>query len=72
MTEYKKSEWYHGLLFAEEQHKLGWKIVEVNPVDQYINWEYKDTTGVQTIFMENEYLDGVRDYYRNLREIGNE
>lgn len=69
MNDYKKSEWYKGLLFGEEQHKLGWKIAEVYPIDQYINWVYKDTTGVQTLFMENEYLDGVRDYYKNLGEL---
>lgn len=70
MSKHKKSDWYTGLLFAEEQHKLGWRIYEWGYQDQYVSWTFEDTEAKQTIFMENEYLDGVRDYYRNLREVG--
>lgn len=65
---YQKSDWYKGVLFAEEQHKLGWGVEEFCQPDQYVSWVFKDTEGKQTVFGEPEWLDGVRDYYKHLRE----
>lgn len=64
---YEKSRWYVGLLFAEEQRKLGWRLEEFCPQDQYVSWVFKETEGKQTVFGEPEWLDGVWDYYKHLR-----
>ena len=65
---HEKSNWYRGLLFAEEQHKDSWVVCELNYVEEWLSWTYRDTEAKQTIFGEAEWVDGVRDYYKNLKE----
>lgn len=69
MTEHKKSEWFDGLLFAEYVHNQGWTLVCVNDGKECAAWKWKDTDGVQMVFGSERWRDGVRDYYKNLREV---
>lgn len=66
-SKYQKSEWYKGLLFAEVQHQEGWVVCEFHATEQWFSWTYKDTKARQIYFGENEWLDGVRDFYKNNR-----
>lgn len=65
---YEKSQWLRGLLFAEQQAQDGWRVCEVDLIEQWFSWTYKDTEAKQTVFGEAEWLDGVRDYYKNRNE----
>lgn len=65
MSDNKRSEWMKGLLFAEEQSQAGWIVSKLNYIEQWFSWTYKDTDAQQTVFGEAEWLDGVRDYYKN-------
>lgn len=69
MTELKKSEWMDGLLFAEYVHNQGWALVCVNDGKACASWKWKDTDGVQMVFGGEQWRDGVRDYYKNLRDV---
>lgn len=62
---YQKSEWFKGLLFAEQQSLDGWRVCELDYVEQWFSWTYQDTKAKQTVFGEVEWLDGVRDFYKN-------
>lgn len=65
MSDNKRSEWMKGLLFAEEQSQSGWRVCELDYVEQWFSWTYQDTEAKQTVFGEVEWLDGVRAYYSN-------
>jgi hypothetical protein len=67
-VKYEKSDWYKGLLFAEEQCKVGWTFKGINNVEEYAIWNFEGTDGVQLVFGECIWLDGVRDYYKCLKE----
>lgn len=62
---HEKSDWFKGLLFAEQQSQDGWRVCELDYVEQWFSWTYQDTEAKQTIFGECEWLDGVRDFYKN-------
>jgi len=66
---YQKSGWFDGLLFAEYLSAQGWTFVCVNESKGLAAWKWEDTDGMQTVFGEAEWLDGVRDYYKNMKEI---
>lgn len=67
---YQKSDWYTGLLFAEEQSKVGWTFKEIDYVEEHATWNLEGTGGVQIVFGEAEWLGGVRDYYKHLKLSG--
>lgn len=62
---HEKSDWFKGLLFAEQQSQAGWRVCELDYVEQWFSWTYQDTEAKQTVFGECEWLDGVRDFYKN-------
>lgn len=62
---HEKSDWFKGFLFAEKQWQEGWKVCEVDYVEEWFSWTYQDTEAKQTVFGECEWLDGVRDFYKN-------
>lgn len=62
---YEKSEWFKGLLFAEQQSQDGWRVCELDYAEQWFSWTYQDTEAKQTVFGECEWLNGVRDFYKN-------
>lgn len=62
---YQKSEWYKGLLFAEEQSAQGWRINSYDYPEQWIAWTFEDTPAKQTVFGEVEWIQGVLDFYKN-------
>lgn len=62
---YEKSEWYKGLLFAEQQSQDGWRVCQFDCTEQWFSWAYQNSEARQIFFGENEWLDGVRDYYKN-------
>jgi hypothetical protein len=65
---HERSNWYTGLLFAEEQDKMGWTFKGIDCVEEHATWNLEGTEGVQVVFGEFVWLDGVRDYYKCLRE----
>lgn len=62
---YEKSQWFKGLLYAEQMSQQGWRVKEFDCLEQYFMWEYADTQGVHKAYGDNQWLDGVRDYHRN-------
>jgi len=62
---YEKSDWYKGLLYAEDMCKQGWYVHSFDAVEQWFAWTYGTSNTKHTAFGENEWLDGVRDYYTN-------
>jgi hypothetical protein len=70
---YEKSEWYKGLLFAEEQSAQGW-IVHAFDYDQsWFMWAWENSfEAKQTYFGTREWLQGVLDYYQNKNQRNDE
>lgn len=65
---YEKSDWYRGLLAAESLKGQGWTFKSVDYFEEQATWVLTGTEGVQIIFEEPEWLDGVLDYHKNLKE----
>lgn len=68
MIRYKKSDWYRGLLAAECLKAQGWTFKSVDYFEEHATWVLTGTEGVQIIFEEPEWLNGVLDYHKNLKE----
>ena len=62
---YQKSEWYKGLLFAEEQSTQGWNVCGFDYDQSWFMWEWHDSDAKQTCFGTREWLQGVLDFYKN-------
>lgn len=60
---YEKTEWFRGLLYAEEMSQDGWTVSQLDLSEGWFEWEYEGTK--RQVYGENEWLDGVRDYYKN-------
>lgn len=43
----------------------GWYVHSFDAVEQWFAWTYGTSDTKHTAFGENEWLDGVRDYYTN-------
>jgi len=68
---HEKSEWFKGLLFAEEQSAQGWRVCTFDYDQSWFMWEWSDSEAKQTFFGTREWLQGVLDYYQN-RNIRND
>lgn len=66
---YERSDWYIGLLFAESQRELGFRVCEFDCEQRWFSWMYGDTEGIQVYYGSSEWLDGVMDYYRHLNNV---
>lgn len=65
---YEKSNWYRGLLAAESLKAQGWTFKSVDYFEEQATWILEGTEGVQIIFEEPEWLNGVLDSHKNLKE----
>lgn len=74
MPKYERSEYMKGVLFAEEQKKIGWVFKSCNYEEQSLEWEWNSSLDEeksrQIVFAENEFFDGVIDYQKHRERLG--
>lgn len=67
----KKSEWFKGLLFAEEMAKAGVKFLQAGAdLDTYRGAEYYVRFDGKYLLVHYDFQKGVVDYQEHLKRLG--
>jgi uncharacterized alpha-E superfamily protein len=69
VSRYIKSDWFRGLLAAEQLRDQGWTFKSIDYFEETATWVLEGTEGVQVVFEEHGWLTGVLDYYKHLRGV---
>lgn len=65
---YQKSEWYKGLLFAEEQSALGWRVCAFDYSESWFVWEWPEDFASKQETLPAEFQQVLADNVWELYE----
>lgn len=66
MKKSKRSEWYHGLLSAEELYQSGYRLSQFNKEENWIEfYPSSNPNGSMRVWSPLERLEGMLDYIKH-------